>query len=314
MAFLVSGASGFIGSRLLDFLPEDCHVIGRTKPSHKSIFFELDFLDEPDYSDALTNVKVVIHCAARAHVMNEYALDPLDEYRKVNTLATITLAKQAASNGVSRFIFISSIKVNGESTSDERVYTSNDIRRPEDFYGISKSEAEIQLLQLGLDTGMEIVIIRPTMVYGPGVKANFATLLGLVSKGLPLPFGSITKNKRSLVSVDNLVDLIVTCINHPNAANQVFIASDDHDLSTSEIVMHIAQAMGKPLRLFPMPLFCYKLAGKLFNKSAVVDRLIGSLQVDITHTKETLDWKPPQRLEEAFKKTAQFFLQSEINK
>lgn len=310
MALLVTGASGFLGSRLLMFLPEDCRVIGRTKPSHSSFFFELDLSGELDYSEALANVKVVIHCAARAHIMNDCALDPLNEYRKINTSATLSLAKQAASMGVHRFIFISSIKVNGEKTEHQRRFTAFDPHLPQDFYGQSKSEAEEQLFRLGFETGMEIVIIRPTLIYGPGVKANFASLMNLVSLGIPLPFGCITQNKRSLVSVTNLVDLIITCIDHPKAANQVFLVSDDYDVSTSEMVREMAVALGKPTWQLPIPVWCYKLVGKLFNKSDVVDRLTGSLQVDISHTKQTLGWKPPQTLQEGFKQTAQAFLQA----
>lgn len=308
MAFLVSGTNGFLGSRLLNSLPENCHVIGRIKPKIPCVFFKLDFLDDPDYSDALNNVEVVIHCAARTHVMNETALDPLEEYRKVNTYATLALAKQAASSGVRRFIFISSIKVNGESTTNTQFYTSDDKRCPKDYYGLSKSEAEVKLIQLGLDTDMEIVIIRPPLIYGPGVKANFAALLGLVSKGLPLPFGCIKHNKRSLVSVKNIIDLILTCIEHPKAANQIFLVSDDHDISTASMVKLMSRSTGRSSLLLPVPLWCYRLVGKLVGKADVIDRLLGSLRVDITHTKNTLDWTPPQTLEEGFKETAEAFL------
>ncbi|CFW10481.1 UDP-glucose 4-epimerase [Vibrio cholerae] len=245
--------------------------------------------------------------------MNDDSSDPLSEFRAVNTEGTLNLARQAAKTGVKRFIFLSSIKVNGESTSGRQSFTAFNTRSPEDPYGQSKAEAEEQLLELGKQTGMEIVIIRPTLVYGPGVKANFASLMSLVAKGIPLPFGCISNNKRSLVSVDNLVDLIITCIDHPKAANQVFLVSDDHDVSTSEMVREMAIALGKPTWQLPVPIWCYKLAGKLFNKSDVVDRLIGSLQVDISHTKETLDWAPPQTLQEGFKKTAEAFLSSKKN-
>ncbi|EKF9302979.1 NAD-dependent epimerase/dehydratase family protein, partial [Vibrio cholerae] len=211
------------------------------------------------------------------------------------------------------FVFVSSIKVNGEGTSQDRPFTSADLHAPEDDYGLSKSEAEQQLFNIGKETGMEIVVLRPTLVYGPGVKANFASLMNLVSKGIPLPFGCITKNKRSLVSVNNLVDLIVTCINHPKAANQIFLVSDDHDVSTSEMVREMAIALEKPAWQLPVPVWCYKLVGKLFNKSAVVDRLTGSLQVDISHTKDTLGWRPPQSLRDGFKETAEAFLHSKKN-
>lgn len=242
--------------------------------------------------------------------MDEKLNTSVNLYREVNTFGTINLAKQAIQAGVKRFIFISSIKANGEITEVDMPFKSDDKRSPKDGYGLSKSEAEEQLLKLAEETGLEVVIIRPTLVYGPGVKANFASLMNLVSKGIPLPFGCITNNKRSLVSVDNLVDLIITCIDHPKAANQVFLVSDDHDVSTSAMVREMAKALGKATWQLPVPIWCYNLTGKLFNKSDVVDRLTGSLQVDITHTKETLGWIPPQSLEEGFKQTADAFLQS----
>ncbi|EMP95096.1 UDP-glucose 4-epimerase [Vibrio paracholerae 87395] len=245
--------------------------------------------------------------------MDDSEAEPLTLYREVNTAGTVNLAKQAIDSGVKRFIFISTIKVNGEGTLVGCPFKTEDNHAPEDDYGLSKSEAEKQLVAIAKDSGMEVVIIRPTLVYGPGVKANFASLMNLVSKGIPLPFGCITKNKRSLVSVDNLVDLIITCIDHHKAANQVFLVSDDHDVSTSEMVREMAIALDKPTWQLPVPIWCYKLAGKLFNKSDVVDRLIGSLQVDISHTKETLDWAPPQTLQEGFKKTAEAFLSSKKN-
>ncbi len=195
---------------------------------------------------------------------------------------------------------MSSIKVNGETTTGKQPFSAKDMRMPEDPYGISKSEAEQQLLELGEQTGMEIVIIRPPLVYGEGVKANFASLMKLVGKGLPLPFRLINKNKRSLVSVYNLVDLIQVCIEHPNAANKVFLASDDHDLSTAEMVALMAKVQGKPNLAIPVPLWCFKLAGKVFDKQEVIDRLTGSLQLDITHTKNTLNWTPPYTVEDGF--------------
>lgn len=258
----------------------------------------------------LKNTTVVVHCAARAHVMDDKEAEPLTLYREVNTAGTVNLAKQAIDSGVKRFIFISSIKVNGEGTLVGCPFKTEDNHAPEDDYGLSKSEAEKQLVALAKDSSMEVVIIRPTIVYGPGVKANFASLMRLVSKGIPLPFGSITQNKRSLVSINNLVDLIVTCIDHPKAANQVFLVSDDHDVSTAEMVRELAIALDKPTWQLPVPIWCYKLFGKLFGKSDIVDRLTGTLQVDISHTKETLGWKPPQTLQEGFKQTAQAFLQA----
>ncbi|WP_133178858.1 UDP-glucose 4-epimerase family protein [Shewanella decolorationis] len=310
-SILLTGYTGFVGRNIVNLLKDNSllTLLGRTRIDCGH-FFCAHVDNSSDYLLALNNVEVVIHCAARVHLMSDNSVDPLAEYRKVNTEGTLNLAKQAANAGVKRFIFISSIKVNGEKTELERPFTTFDLRLPQDFYGKSKSEAEEHLFRLGLETGMEIVIIRPTLVYGPGVKANFASLMNLVSRGIPLPFGCITQNKRSLVSVTNLVDLIITCINHPKAANQVFLVSDDHDVSTSEMIREMAKALGKPTWQLPIPIWCYKFVGKLCNKSDVVDRLTGSLQVDISHTKDTLDWKPPQTLQEGFKQTAQAFLQA----
>ncbi|HAS6335149.1 TPA: NAD-dependent epimerase/dehydratase family protein [Vibrio vulnificus] len=316
MNILVTGSSGFVGKALLKKLPrQNTFVLGRSSPNNlfPDSFFKMDIDSISNYMKAFVNVDVVIHLAARVHIMYDSVDNPLEEYREVNTRGTINLARQAASAGVKRFVFVSSIKVNGEGTSQDRPFTSADLHAPEDDYGLSKSEAEQQLFEIAKEAGMEVVVIRPTLVYGPGVKANFAALMNLVSKGVPLPFGCIKNNKRSLVSVGNLVDLIVTCIEHPKAANQVFLVSDDHDVSTSEMVRHMALALDKPTWQLPLPVWCYHLAGKLFNKSDVVDRLTGSLQVDITHTKETLGWMPPQSLQEGFNQTAEAFLQSKKN-
>ncbi len=316
MAVLITGASGFIGSKLLQRLPiENTYAVGRKSPELclNNNFFEREINASTSYKGILDNVDTVIHLAARVHVMEDAAKDPLEAYREVNTYGTINLAKQAIKAGVKRFIFISSIKSNGESTKLEQPFKCDDPRAPEDFYGQSKSEAEEQLLQLAKKTALEIVIIRPTLVYGPGVKANFASLMSLVSKGIPLPFACIKNNKRSLVFVENLVDLIVTCIDHPKAANQVFLVSDGYDISTSEMVTEIAKALGKSSWQIPIPVWGFKLVGKLFNKSDVIGRLTGSLQVDIAHTKKILGWSPPQTLQDGFKKTAEAFLLSKVN-
>ncbi|WP_417447324.1 UDP-glucose 4-epimerase family protein [Kangiella sp.] len=303
---LLSGSTGFVGSSLVKALlmKGDMTVISVVRKSSlcdNGIVFEIgEINDSTDYSLALREIDIVIHCAARVHIMKDVSIDPLSEFRAVNTQGTLNLARQAFCAGVKRFIFLSSIKVNGESTSNRAPFSAFDDRLPEDPYSLSKSEAEEQLLALGKETGMEIVIIRPPLVYGEGVKANFASLMKLVAKGFPLPFRAINQNKRSLVSVYNLLDLIKVCIDHPKAANQVFLASDDNDLSTSQIVALMAKAQGKANLSLPVPVWCFTLVGKLFKKEAVVDRLVGSLQLDIEHTKNTLDWVPPYSVEHGF--------------
>lgn len=313
---LLTGSTGFVGNAILKYLVSVRFPV-RTYGRSSNLIYSNDhchvtgnICSETNYSSALQGINVVIHCAAQTHIMNTRVINAAEIYHDINVEGTLNLAKQAVKAGVKRFIFVSSIKVNGESSKLSVPFKSSDIPRPLDDYGVSKSDAEIELIALANSTGLELVVIRPTLVYGPGVKANFAALMKLASKGIPLPFGCITQNKRSLVSVTNLVDLIITCIDHPKAANQVFLVSDDHDVSTSEMVREMAIALDKPTWQLPVPVWCYKLAGKLFNKADVVDRLIGSLQVDITHTKETLGWEPPQTLQEGFKQTAQALLQS----
>jgi nucleoside-diphosphate-sugar epimerase len=303
MKIAITGATGFLGAHLLKALSaEQLVILGRRDPILPEAIFHQCLIDgDANFSEALVGVKIVIHCAARAHIMNDNAQDPLTEFRKINTLGTLNLAKQAASAGVKRFIYISSIKVNGESTELNRPFKFDDKHNAQDPYGLSKSEAETALFELGQKTGMEIVIIRPPLVYGEGVKANFAALLELVGKGLPLPFRCITQNKRSMVSVYNLVDLITVCVEHSNAANQVFLVSDDDDLSTAQMIALMAKVQGKRNLALPVPVWCFKLVGKLLNKQDVIDRLTGSLQVDIEHTKKTLNWQPPYSVEHGFK-------------
>jgi len=255
----------------------------------------------------LKNQDVVVHCAARVHVMNETAADPLVEFRKVNVMGTLNLAIAAAKNGVKRFIFISSIKVNGESTLPGHPFTADDVPAPCDPYGISKMEAEQGLRRLSEETGMEVVIIRPVLIYGPGVKSNFRSMMAWLVRGVPLPLGSI-RNKRSLVSLENLVDLIATCINHPHAANQTFLVSDGEDVSTPELLTRMAQALDKSARLIPVPSSVLFYGAALVGRSAVAHRLCGSLQVDIGKTCSLLQWKPPYGVDEALAKTANDYM------
>ncbi|TMP78776.1 UDP-glucose 4-epimerase [Pseudoalteromonas phenolica] len=303
---LITGYSGFVGSHLLGALDslENVNLLGRAAPTKCNKHLKANIDAQSVYTSVLEQVDVVVHIAARVHVMSDNAANPLEEFRAVNTEGTLNLAKQAVASGVKRFIFVSSIKVNGESTTDKEAFSSADKPNPVDPYGISKAEAEEQLLALAKETGLEVVIIRPPLVYGEGVKANFASLMKLVGKGLPLPFRAINRNRRSLVSVYNLVDLIKVCIDHPSAANQTFLVSDDNDLSTAEMVALMAKVQGKANLSLPVPLFCFNLAGKVFGKQSVVDRLVGSLQVDIEHTKSTLNWQPPYSVEAGFKLSA----------
>jgi len=311
---LLTGASGFLGAKMLEALPKNnVKVVVR---EYSPLFrpyqtYEYDFSTDTLPLSVFDNVNTVIHSAARVHIMDDNVAEPLAEFRSVNTAGTLNLAKQASDSGVKRFIFISSIKVNGESTTNRNCFTEKDIKNPLDPYGVSKAEAEDGLQTLGKETGMEIVIIRPPLVYGPGVKANFAMMLKLISFGIPLPFGSIVDNRRSMVYVGNLVDLIVKCISHPNAANQTFLVSDDDDLSTARMIKELSNAMGRKNWSLPVSPKLFEIAGEITGKSEVVGRLCGSLKVDITKTKKLLNWTPPFTVQEGFAETAKHFL---INK
>lgn len=308
----ITGASGFVGKSVIEKLQKvRVRVLSReSKLDLKSTLHTIIQSGlEDDLSQATVGVECVIHCAGISSVAGITE----EKIHNVNCELTLKLARQCINNNVKRFIFISSVKVCGENSGDIP-FSVNTKCQPEDAYARSKLSAERGLISIARNTGMEVVIIRPTLVYGPGVKANFASLMNLVSKGFPLPFGIINSNQRSLVSVTNLVDLIVTCIEHPKAKNQVFLVSDDHDVSTSEMVKQMSVACGKKNFQLPVPAWCYKFVGKLFKKEDVVERLIGSLQVDISYTKETLDWTPPQPLQDGFKETADYFLNKRGNK
>lgn len=297
---LLTGSTGFLGRGLLDVLvSENVRCVGRKKPSKvlDSLFYQSEINIDADFTAAVRDISVVIHCAARVHIMNNTSLDPLSEFRAVNTEGTLKLARQAAKAGVKRFIFLSSIKVNGETTSGRAPFKFSDIPVPADPYSISKAEAEKQLLVLGQVTGMEIVVIRSPLIYGPGVKANFAEIMKLAAKNLPLPLGAI-HNKRSLVALDNLVDLIVSCIDHPNAGNEIFLVSDDQDVSTTELLSKMVVAVGKTPKLVRVPMRLIQLGAILLGKKAVADRICGNLQVDISYTKKVLSWSPPITLEQ----------------
>ena len=304
MNVLVTGATGFLGRRLCMTLKKEPRmkltaVVRRKRTvSQVNSVIEMPFIDSvSDWANALTIQDVVIHTAARVHIMRDSVTDPLSEYRRVNVDGTINLARQSAAAGVKRFVFISSIKVNGEQTAPGQAFQPENEARPIGSYGISKWEAEQGLQKIAKETSMEVVIIRPPLIYGPGVKGNFANLIKLVRKGLPLPLGAI-HNRRSMIALDNLVDLIITCIDHPNASNQVFLASDGQDLSTTELLQGLAQAMGKPSRLLPISSSFLRLAASALGKKTIADRLLGSLQVDISNTRNLLNWTPPISVDE----------------
>jgi len=270
-----------------------------------------DLTADTDWSHALAGVSVVVHAAARVHVMDETAADPLTEFRRVNVQGTLHLARQAAAAGVRRFVFVSSIKVNGEAThaphprplprGEREKFSEDDLPAPLDPYGVSKMEAEQGLRQIAAESGMAVVIIRPPLVYGPGVKANFAALMRAVQRGWPLPLGAV-HNKRSLVALDNLVDFIVTCVAHPQAANQTFLVSDGHDLSTTELVRGLARAAGVPARLLPVPVWALQAGAALLGKRDAVQRLYCNLQVDISKARSLLGWVPPVSVEEGLRR------------
>jgi len=291
---MVTGASGFVGKALCSAL--SLKAIALTPVSRASDMLASiavgDIDGATDWTLALEHCTVVVHLAARVHVMNDTASDPLAAYRRINVEGTIRLARQAAAAGVRRFIFISSVKVNGESTPKGRPFRADDAPAPQDPYGVSKMEAEEGLRLVSALTGLQVVIVRPPLVYGPGVGANFAALIRAVRAGLPLPLGAI-QNQRSLVALDNLVDLIITCLTHPAAANQTLFVSDGNDLSTAELVRGIAQAAGVPARLPNVPVWLLHAAASLLGKRALVSRLSNNLQVDISETCDLLAWKPP---------------------
>ncbi len=307
---LITGYSGFVGNNLVEQLQSSyqLNLLGRKQSNYGNVF-TYDLNSTSLYSDSLVNVDVVVHCAARVHIMDETASDPLSEFRAVNTHGTLNLAKQAAAAGVKRFIFLSSIKVGGESSQLGNPLTEDRDYVPCDPYGLSKYEAEKQLLELAESSEMEVVIIRPTLIYGPGVKANFETMMKWASKPIPLPFGAIN-NRRSLVSIDNLISLIEVCLTHPEAKNQIFYVNDGNDLSTSEILIKLYKSFKNSSPLIPIPVNIIKLFFKLIGKSDYSDRLLGSLQVDISKAKTLLNWEPPYSIDESIEKTVRHFIES----
>ena len=321
MIILVTGASGFLGGALVKRISTDrtldsvvATIRGKNVPLPKSVnqIQVGEIMPTTNWSKALQGVSVVVHCAARVHVMKDKSTDPLTEFRRVNLEGTANLARQAAAEGVRRFVFLSSIKVNGEYTKAGHPFTADDVPAPLDPYGISKYEAENLLRHIALDTGMDVVIIRSPLVYGHGVKANFLSMMHWLVRGVPLPLAAVTQNRRSMVALDNIVDLIITCLEHPAATNQTLLVSDGEDLSTAELLRRMGTALNHPVRLFYIPLTLLRLVARVFNKYSIYQRLCGSLELDITKTRQLLGWTPPVSVNEGLRRTAQSFLNKVI--
>jgi len=307
MKLLVTGATGFVGSELVNsLLNSRCYQVVsaiRGRGEGEGVYQQFVAVGEinaaTDWSQALRSVEVVVHTAARAHIMNDSAIDPLTEFRRVNVDGTLNLACQAIKAGVKRFIFISSIKVNGEGEAN-RVYRFDDAAAPEDGYGLSKWEAEQALRALCSESTMELVVIRPPLIYGPGVKGNLELLAKVIDKGLPLPLGVIS-NQRDMLSLNNLIDLIKTCIEHPGAAGQVFLCCDNESVSTPQLITLIANGRGKHARLWKVPLFMLSMFACLTGRQAMLKRLSSDFRIDSQHTMNTLDWKPPFSVAESMR-------------
>lgn len=316
MTVLVTGANGFVGRAVCAELRRRGASVRAAmrvpNPTDADAVRMPDLGPESDWSSLLTDASIdcVIHLAARVHVMNDSAQDPLADFRRANTAGTLQLARQAALAGVRRFVYVSSIKVNGEETLPGQPFVPCVTKAPRDPYGLSKFEAERGLAELSRDTGMELVIVRPPLVYGPGVRANFLSMMRWIKRGVPLPLGAID-NRRSLVALDNLVDLLILCGKHPAAAGKTFLVSDCEDLSTTELLRRMGSALGKRARLLPVPSVFLTGGAALVGRGDVARRLCGSLQVDVSETREVLGWKPVVDVDAALGKTAAAFLSGE---
>lgn len=313
---LVTGANGFVGSALCEKLSASKVQFLRVARSNSRVSEDTlqtttykDINYDADWVNVLQGIGTIIHLAARVHIMDDRAENPLQEFLEVNLHGTMNLAKQAAEAGVKRFVYISSIKVNGEFTNKEP-FSELDMPNPQDDYAISKMEAEQALLNLAKDTGMEVVIIRPPLVYGPGVKANFLSLLSVAKRSIPLPFDSI-RNQRSMIYIDNLIDAITLCARHPGAAGNTYLVSDVGTVSTAGLIRRVANALGAPCLVFPLPLFVLKAIARFLGKQSVMDRLTQSLVVDSSKIHQELGWKPPCTMQKGLQETADWFLRNE---
>ncbi len=313
---MVTGATGFVGGALVNRLVSEGKssiVVAAVRSKDVRSLKEVqtvqvgDLLYTTDWTAALQDVMTVVHCAARVHMIKEKISDPLEDFRRVNVYSTISLARQAAFAGVRRFIFLSSIKVNGEFTENGQSFYADSVTAPLDPYGISKCEAEQLLRQISSETGMEVVIIRSPLVYGRGVKGNFASMMHWVSKGVPLPLAAITGNCRSLVGLDNLIDLIWTCLNHSAAANQTFLVSDSESLSTVELLSRLGFALGRPIRLFYLPTRILKLGSMAAKREGIYQKLCMSLKIDIKKNTEILGWTPPVSINDGLLRAVENF-------
>jgi nucleoside-diphosphate-sugar epimerase len=298
---LLTGATGFLGSAFLqECLAKNMTCIVAVRSHSQALSPHVpqavvgDLSATQDWSQALEGVDVVVHCAARAHVVKDAAHDPLAVYREANTHATLNLAKQAVQAGVKRFVFISSIGVNGNNT--QKPFSEDDEPHPHDPYSISKHEAEQGLKVIAQETGLEVVIIRPPLIYGANAPGNFGSLVRWIQKGVPLPLGAV-HNQRSLVALDNLISFMQVCCVHPQAANETFLISDGEDVSTTELLRRVARAYHVHARLLPIPVSVMTFAAKLLGKGAVANRLFGNLQVDVSKARELLGWQPVVTME-----------------
>lgn len=307
MRILLTGSNGFVLQALAESLQTQAHDIVTTTRAARHSAERLarvvvgDIHANTNWGDALHGVEVVVHLAAHVHVMRDITANARAEFRRVNTEGTLNLARQSVSAGVRRFIFLSTVGVNGNSTSPGKYFTETDTALPHDPYSVSKYEAEVGLRAISKSTGMEIVIIRPTLVHGVKAPGNFGKLTRLVARGLPLPLAAI-KNRRSLVGIDNLVDFIVTCLTHPAAVNETFLVSDGEDLSTPDLIRRMARAMNQPAWLLPVPNAMLMAAATVIGKRDVAQRLCGSLQVDISKARALLGWSPPVSVDEGLRR------------